>query len=117
MRKTTPQALAEDIMHRSRCRVRVGAVIADRHGIFAWSWNHEGMGNGMHAEHGAINRANPRRLEGASIYVAGFRNASRNPVCARPCEDCMKRIVAAGIKRVYYRDKSGEWKMEVAKWV
>lgn len=111
MVKTTPQKLAEDILHRSKCAVMVGAVIADRHGIMAWGWNSVGNGYGIHAEAWTINRANHKRLEGASIYVAGVRKRTSRMVSAKPCDDCLRRIVAAGIGRVYYRDKDGEWRM------
>lgn len=110
--ETTPQKLAIDIQGRSRCAVMVGAVIADRHGIFAWGWNHEGLGTGMHAEHHAINRANRRRMEGASIYVAGLRRRNHKIVNSRPCEGCLKLIREAGISRIYWMDDTGNWSME-----
>lgn len=109
---STPQELAVDIMGRSKCAVQVGAVVADRHGIFSWGWNYDGPnGMGLHAEEHAINRANHRRCEGASIYVAGQRKRNWRKVEAKPCDNCMQRIVASGIKRVYWRGKDGNWKM------
>ena len=108
---STPQQLAEDILHRSNCAVMVGAVIADRHGIFSWGWNHCGDGHGQHAEEYAINRANHKRLRGASIYVAGERKRSKRIVGTFPCVNCGERIVSVGIKRIYWRTSDGTWAM------
>lgn len=68
-----PQELAGIILKRSRASVRVGAVIWDRWGIFAWGWNHEQDGKGLCAERHAILRANPRRFKNATISVEGRR--------------------------------------------
>lgn len=55
----------------------------------------KGKSCAMHAERGAI--AECARVgiatEGTSIYVTTF-----------PCEDCAREIVAAGIKKVFFRD-------------
>lgn len=110
MRKpSTPQQLAVDILERSICAVQVGAVIADRHGIFAWGWNHEGAGHGMHAEQHAISRANPGRLRTSTIYVAGKRKRNGKIVNAEPCINCTGRIYTAGIYRVSWRNENGKW--------
>ena len=110
---TDPQLLAEDILHRSHCAVQVGAVIADRHGIFSWAWNHVGDGRGLHAEQFAIQRANPKRLNGSSIYVAGQRRRNGRIVLAMPCKDCLYSIYMHDIKRIYWRDPSGGWQYSV----
>lgn len=104
----TPQELAEDILHRSTCRVKVGSVLVDRKGsIMSWGWNHAGNGFGCHAEVHAINRCNPKRLEGASIYVAGIRSKTGQWVPSIPCEDCHRMILGSGIRRVFFRDRTG----------
>ena len=54
-----------------------------------------------HAEHSAIKHAQDTDLKGAKIYVA--RLSRRNlPALSRPCDGCMARIVASGIKEVIY---------------
>lgn len=103
-----PRQLAIDLLNRSECAVQVAAVIADRHGIFSWGWNSVGTGLGEHAEAAAIRRANKKRLSGATIYVAGRRKKSRNPVLSKPCEHCEAIIRAWGVV-FSYRDNEGEW--------
>ena len=102
----TPQKLAEDILHRSTCRVKVGAVLVDPRGsIMSWGWNHAGDGYGCHAEIHAIMRCNPRRIKGATIYVAGIRSKTGVYVPSKPCADCGEMIRSMGLDRVYFRDK------------
>jgi hypothetical protein len=99
--------LVQQLLSRSVCRVQMSAVISDRHGIFAWGWNHAGAdGFGEHAECCAIRRANPTRLRGASITVAGRRVRTGRPVVSLPCMDCMDAILKCGISTVIYHDKS-----------
>ena len=104
-----PRHLAVDLIGRSICSVRVAAVLADRHGIFSWSWNGVGSGFGEHAEAGAIRRANKRRLMGATIYTAAIRQRHRSTVCvtAHPCDACMALLRGYGVRNVMYRNKEG----------
>jgi deoxycytidylate deaminase len=101
-----PRELAIAIASRSTCAVQVGAVLADKHGIFAWGHNHMGSnGLGMHAEAHAFSRANPRRLKNATLYVAALRRKSKSTVTARPCEDCQRFVRACA--QTFYRDRLG----------
>lgn len=109
----TPEDLALDISSRSICNVQMGAVLADKHGIFSWGWNHTSLwappnqrGESIHAEVHAIRRANPKRMRGATIYIAGVRKSSGNTVEANPCPDCFVLIKAVGIKKIVYLDKN-----------
>jgi tRNA(Arg) A34 adenosine deaminase TadA len=103
-----PRRLAVDLLPRSTCHVRVAAVLADRHGIFGWGWNHTGFdGFGEHAEAAAIRRSNKRRLAEAALYVCAVRRKSGNVITAKPCEMCQKIIRQVG--RVVYRDYDGRW--------
>ena len=105
-----PRKLAEALLNRSVCAVRVGAVIADKHGIFSWGWNSMGSsGYGEHAEAAAIRRANPWRLRGATIYIAGKR---ARQVYSRPCMDCERLIRGYRIYTIIYTDGKGGWKEE-----
>ena len=99
-----PWKLAAKIMERSRCRVRMGAVLIDRRGaVFAWGWNSAGPdGLGLCAERHALSRANPGRLRGASMAVRG-RHA-RSETVSIPCTACFKALAKAGIAGVVHRD-------------
>lgn len=111
MIKSTPKQLAIDISERSNCRVKVGAVLVDRKGIFSWGWNHMGnLGYGCCAEIHAINRANPKRLKGSTIFVWWKHRKTNNPVPAKPCLFCQTTIYAYGIKTVFWNDKDRGWK-------
>lgn len=111
MIKSTPKQLAMDISERSNCRVKVGAVLVDKKGIFSWGWNNMGgAGMGCCAELHAINRANPKRLYGSTIYVFGTHRKTGNPIPAMPCKSCKNNIWRAGIKTVYWNNKDNGWK-------
>ena len=101
-----PWDLAGDLLDRSTCRVKVAAVIEDQNErIFSWGWNSCGPnGMGLCAEKHAIFRANPKRIQGASIYVRGWNGVSES--ISKPCMTCYDRIVAAGIKYVTYTDEN-----------
>lgn len=111
MRKNKPpEALAMDILHRSNCRIKVGAVLVDSKGkIFSWGWNHAGHdGFGCHAEAHAVTRANPKRLEGSTIYVAGLRAKNGCYVPSRPCNDCERLLNLVGVTSMIWWDRD-EW--------
>ena len=104
-----PRELAEILLNRSICSVQVAAVIADRHGILAWGWNFVGGGYGKHAETHAISRANRKRLEGATIYVASQRKRNGKMVTSKPCQNCQNSINLNEIAHVCWRDADGRW--------
>lgn len=108
MHKSDPRSLAIDLLERSSCSVKVAAVIFDSYGIFAWGWNSVGpTGYGWHAEHHAISRANPNRLFGAHIAIAGDRRG--NIVPSIPCAKCQSRLKAVGITVAHYQNREGGW--------
>lgn len=109
MIKSTPKQLAQDIAERSNCRVKVGAVLVDKKGIFSWGWNHIGDGMGCCAEYHAINRANPKRLKGSTIYVFGKHRKTGNPCPAKPCRNCQSLIWGCYIKAVVWNNKALGW--------
>lgn len=103
-----PRELAVAILERSICNVKVGAVLADKQGIFAWGWNHMGTsGYGVHAEAHCLSRANKARLRDAVMYVAGARSRNGKAVPAQPCPDCSKKVACVG--KVVWRDSNNEW--------
>lgn len=109
--KIDRRQLAVDLCYRSSCRIKMAAILSDKVGIFSWGWNNPGPeGFGTHAEEHAINRANRKRLKGATITVAGFRD--RTIVFARPCEErCLPLLKRLGIKEVEFLDKGANWRI------
>lgn|SRR3990167_3447404 len=110
MRKPNdPKDLAVDLLRRSQCSVKVSAVLADAVGIVSWGRNHSGSdGMGCHAEVDCLRRANPKRIPGATLYVAAIRARNSKTITAQPCADCQRRIQRC--QRVLWRDASGNWR-------
>ena len=106
------RALAEYFAKRSGCKVQVGAVLSDNWGIFKGSWNHPGPNcRGAHAEAEALKRVNRRRLRGAKIIVAAFRNGKM--ILARPCEEiCLPLLKKYNLTIMEYSTKEGVYKIE-----
>jgi hypothetical protein len=109
IKPSDPRQLAIDLLPRSICNVQVAAVLAHKHGIYAWAWNSVGNGLGEHAEAAAIRRANRNRLYGMDIYVASQRMRNKKIVNSKPCVDC-QRLLDKYLITAYYRDADGEWK-------
>lgn len=108
--------LVEDLCERSDLAVQVGAVLMDRNGrLVSWGWNHlvanpRGNSKSCHAEEHAFSRANPERLRGARLIVAGRRRKSGNWITARPCESlCMGLARKHGVKTIEYVTPGGTW--------
>lgn len=100
---------------------RHGAVIARRGVLLSWGWNKNKThpaatvyySKCIHAELAAIIGINKVDLSGADIYVARKMRSKGEPLgMSRPCKPCMKMIREAGIRRVYYTDRDGNWQME-----
>jgi len=62
----------------------------------------------IHAELAALIGVNKIDLRGTHIYVARIMRSKGAPLgMSRPCPQCMKMIVSAGIKRIYFTNKIG----------
>lgn len=112
VQKSPARQLVLDLLERSTLKVRVAAVVSDRHGrIISWGWNH----GYVHAEEHALSRANPKRIPGSTVTVAG-RRRSGNWVLGRPCtkkgKNCLGMIFGRGVLKVEYLDKEGGWREE-----
>ena len=96
--------LTKIIALRSRCRIKVGAVIYDKKNrIISWGWNSSGKdGKGWHAERHAIYRANPKRLKGAFMSIRAFSRNPNNELCSKPCPDCEAAIKRREISHITY---------------
>ena len=108
MLKNKPiKELVKIIANRSQCNIKVGAVIYDNYGIFAWGWNHSGDGFGACAERNAIARANRKRLKDSSIIIIAFRKSKE--ICSFPCPKCYSVIKACKIESIYCVNQNKEW--------
>lgn len=109
--KRDPKEIAEAMITRSSCHVRVGAVLVDKAGnVFSWGWNSMGLdGFGQCAEIHCIKRANRARLPGSVMLIAGERARNKKAVPAKPCTRCQRWLDRWKIKAIY-RDSNLEWR-------
>ena len=62
-----------------------------------------------HAEMDCLNKASKLfPLEGMELHVTRFLKDGR-PAISKPCFHCMEHIRRAGIKKVHYFDRDGNW--------
>ena len=110
--KGDPWSLAWKLIGRSRCRVKMAAVVTDNQGrVISWGWNHAGPdGNGLCAERHALRRANPKRLAGAIIYIRGWNGC--NESASRPCQSCHAALQKVAMKTVQFRNTAKERTIE-----
>ncbi len=60
----------------------------------------------VHAEQNAIINGDPVKMQGGTIYVAGF-NADRTLACGQPCLLCRRMIMNARLAKVVYLNADG----------
>lgn len=63
----------------------------------------------VHAEQNAMIAGDPVKMQGATIYIAGYARGG-GPASAEPCLLCRRMIKNAMIKRVVYLDENGKKK-------
>ena len=102
--------LAEYVANRSTCHIRVGAILSDKYGVFAWGHNHSGTGLGMCAERHAISRANKKRLTGSTLTIYSVRNRNGKRLPSFPCDKCWQWVVNFKIGKVVYQTIHEGWK-------
>lgn len=100
--------LAKLSADRSQHRFRLGAVIFNGREVMGKGWNNACKThprsptpyNTIHAEFAAIADA-LYDVKGCDIYVHRLL-ADGRPGLARPCTKCMKMLVDAGIRNIYF---------------
>jgi len=112
---------AVTIAHNSTQPCRHGAIIARRKELISTGWNKDKthpaavhyFSKCIHAELAALISANKEDLIGNDIYVARVMRSPGEPLgMSRPCPQCMKMLINAGIKKAYYTNRTGSWSME-----
>lgn len=106
------EVIAMRLLSRSKCAVAMSAVLSDHVGIVCWGWNVPHNDSSIHAEQLCLKRANPKRIKGSTITIAGIRRKSGRLVAAYPCKQCLPLLRAYGVKRVQFHDKLGVWHLE-----
>lgn len=91
------RALSMDICARSNYKIQMGTE---------------------HAEAHAVSRANPNRIRGSSLTVAGKKQKNGSWVLSKPCErKCLSMIQNLGISEVEFITPSGDWEFLKLKYV
>ena len=62
----------------------------------------------VHAEQNAIINADPEKMLGATIYIAGVNCSDGSEASGEPCKLCRRMIINARIAKVVYRDRDGK---------
>lgn len=96
------------IKHATKARHRQhkhAAMVLNGSNTISIGWNH----SSVHAEHAAINRAWRTGTAGATMVVIRIRKDGSVGM-SRPCEQCVIRLINAGIKKVVYSDNDGSLK-------
>jgi deoxycytidylate deaminase len=100
-------------------RFGVGAVIVNGNKEVSTGWCHQSDLQlteyiSIHAETHAIYRANPKDLDGATIYIVTRSVKSNNRSIGKPCVRCAAMIHDAGIERIVYsigNNEFGVWEI------
>jgi len=104
--------------HSNATSFKLGAVIAKGKRVIGIGFNnvrktHPSSNTPyqkIHAEFAAILNANGANLQGSTIYV--YREGKKGKqLISKPCPNCQKLILAAGIKYVIYTSPSGYQKI------
>lgn len=96
---------------------RMGSVIVSGGRPISWGTNKSSSGKlkdrnyddnqALHAELDAVLSADPERLKGAILYVAGYRHKGQEPTWSSACcASCRKMLKSYGVKAVIYHDKN-----------
>jgi tRNA(Arg) A34 adenosine deaminase TadA len=109
-RHTSLICLAIRQAQRSRCRIRVGAILVSGSRVLAAASNiHRNspvidfQHATFHAEEAVLRKVN--QPAGAVVYVARI-NALGEPRLARPCPRCQAALAAAGVRFAYYTSET-----------
>lgn len=108
------------VAHNSTYRWKHGAVVAKGNKVLGWAPNKfrnaplvDEKNVSDHAERATLRELLKTRedLRGCTIYIARINRAG-DTAMSRPCPDCMKAIIDAGIKEIVYTNEVGTYSIE-----
>jgi deoxycytidylate deaminase len=111
---------AIDLARHSKEPCRHGCIIAKRSRAIGYGWNkgktHPAAvscySQCIHAELSAMIGVNRDQLIGADLFVARVKRSEGEPLgMSKPCPHCMKMIIAAKIRRIYFTNETGQVEM------
>lgn len=83
---------------------RLGAVLVKSGRVLAQGYNIMNSIKSVHAEEMALNRVN--NSKGANVSVVRLRKDGSFAM-AKPCDSCMAKLIAAGIKKITFTREDG----------
>lgn len=108
------------VAHDSTYRWQHGAVVAKGNKVLGFAPNKfrnapfvDEHNVSDHAERATLRELLKVRedLRGCTIYIARINKAG-NTMMSRPCTDCMKAIIDAGIKEIVFTNEVGTYSVE-----
>jgi tRNA(Arg) A34 adenosine deaminase TadA len=108
------------VAHDSTYRWQHGAVVAKGNKVLGFAPNKfrnapfvDERNVSDHAERATLRELLKVRedLRGCTIYIARINKAG-NAMMSRPCTDCMKAIIDAGIKEIVFTNEVGTYSVE-----
>ena len=104
--------LAHKLCGCSNIKHKLAAFIIKGGTIRATGYNKRSFHGSTHAEIDAIRKMRFQKggSQGCDLYVYRFY-ADGGYALAKPCVPCMKKIINAGIKRVFYSDYDNKMRM------
>lgn len=99
--------IAYELAKQVQFNQKLGCVVTKSGRILSKGYNSYLTGN--HAEDCALDGRWKSEFKGAIMYVVRLRKTQRFGM-SFPCENCQKKIIALGIKRVYYTDDDSKVK-------
>lgn len=104
---------AINVAEHNAYRWKLGAVVANGNRVVSLAPNKyrnnpqvDSDNATVHAEVAAIKAAGNKDLKGLTIYIARVAKSGKTAM-ARPCSNCMKVIVAEGIREIVYTNDIG----------
>lgn len=94
------------ILRRGKSVVRIGVNTHKTHPRFSRTYKDGQEGHCMHAEMNVLRFAKP----GDEIEVLRFKKSGGWGM-AKPCRHCVKHLGEAGIKKVRFTNRQGEWEL------
>ena len=109
--------LAKSMCKFSNFKFKLGCVIVNKNKVIAMGHNSlkthprsPSFYKFLHAETHALIKSGRKELKGSDVYVAR-KLKNGNSALARPCIDCEKALLEAGVENIYFTDYMGYGKI------
>ena len=111
--------IAKKTSKKSNCKTKLGAVLVRGSRVLAVAANTEGSsGKGeylysRHAEASLFTGRRKFKSEPATVYVFRAHARTNKSLLSKPCGKCQRRMVKAGVTKVFYTTEDGWGEMDL----